>query len=122
MDDYYEKGKAINLDLARDIAAKNYQIRCELDINVDNHTLLAKFHTGNLPARPDTLKLALYHATRKGFDKVLRLTQTPDGSYQTMLPMLAPGRWYIEVSDKNWRLSGSHIFPESTQILLKPQE
>jgi hypothetical protein len=121
VDDYYEKGKAINLDLARDTAAKNYQLSCELDINFSKRVLQARLHTGNLPARPETLKLGLYHATRKGFDEVLTLTPTADGTYQASIPPLVPGHWYLELSDGDWRLSGSHIFPGSAQIILNPR-
>ena len=97
VDDYYQKGKEINLDLARDTAASQYQLNGILDIDSQNQTLRFSLNKGNLPSLPTELRAGLYHATRQGFDKNLVLSLTPEGSYYTALPDMPPGRWHVEI-------------------------
>ena len=39
VDDYYKRGKAINMDLARDAAAARYQLKASIDIDLQDNSV-----------------------------------------------------------------------------------
>lgn len=119
VDDYYERGKAINLDLARDAAGARYRLKASIDIDLrDNRVqLLLESATAELPK---TLTFSLLHPTQAGFDQVLTLQHTGDGVYSGSIDEVARGNWYLQLEADDWRLSGSMQIPQTQTTVLLP--
>ena len=119
VDDYYKRGKAINRDLARDEVAARYQLRATIDIDLrGNRTQLLL--EGALVALPETLTLSLLHATQPGHDQVITLEHAGGGVYNGAIDELARSKWYLQLEDDDWRLSGSMQIPLSKSLVLMP--
>jgi len=119
VDDYYTRGKAINVDLARDRAAARYGLQARIDI--DLQTNRAHVHL-EAPAgvRPEAVRLSLLHPTRAGHDQVLLLPRAADGRYSGAVAELMRGNWYLQLEAGDWRLSGSMQVPAPAPVLLLP--
>jgi hypothetical protein len=119
VDDYYKRGKAINVDLARDRAAARYglQARIDIDLQVNSAHLLL---TAPATIRPDVVQLSLLHPTRAGHDQVLLLQRAADGSYRGSIDELTRGNWYLQLEAGDWRLSGSMAVPAEAPVVLLP--
>jgi len=119
VDDYYKRGKAINMDLARDQAAATYAVRASLLLDAGLNVM----HVELTPVRgawPDTLQLAVMHPTRAGADQLVALRHTGSGQYSGRLDELADGHWYLQLSADDWRLSGTLQLPQQEPLLLVP--
>ena len=119
VDDYYRKGKEINLVLARDQAAARAGLRGELRLDGASQRVLVDLRTER-GALPPTLTLRWLHATRAGYDRTQALERGADGRYQTAFPELVPGHWYVQLEAADWRLQGSLRAPEETRLTLAP--
>ena len=121
VDDYYKRGKAINLDLARDQAAARYQLRADIDIDMrDNRVRLLLESSGAV--LPDTLTFSLLHPTRPGHDQVIVLQHVGDGVYRGSVDELARSNWYLQLEADDWRLSGRVPIPQTETAVLLPSE
>lgn len=120
LDDYYKKGKEINLTLARDQAA----LRAGLHADLLLESAAQQVHvtlTARQPERlPDEITLRWLHATRAGFDRSQTLARTAPGRYRAAFPELAPGHWYVQLEAQDWRLVGTLRVPQETRSALKP--
>ena len=117
VDDYYRRGKEINLDLARDRLAATEGRYASVhfaasELRVDLHS------NAPSPARLDT---QLLHATRQGNDRRLFLDRGSDGRYRAALGELAGGRYYVQLSADGWRLLGSFTVPGDNRVELSPR-
>lgn len=119
-DDYYEKGKQINLDLARDRAASSYRLQAVIQLNYQENSIRVRLDPGMLATRPASLQLAFHHATIKAHDFVIQLQTSAQGDYYALLPRLARGKWYVQLSDADWRMQNSLTVPDATQLTLTP--
>lgn len=119
VDDYYKRGKAINLDLARDTAAARYQLKASIDLDLrDNHMqLLLESATAEFPK---SLTFSLLHPTQAGYDQVITLQHTGDGVYSGSIHEVARGNWYLQLEADDWRLSGSMQIPQTQTTVLLP--
>jgi hypothetical protein len=121
VDDYYERGKEINLDLARDKAALrrgvNATISLESAANAVNIRLGAM--AGGWPAH---LRFSLLHPTRAGLDKVLDLVHAGSGYYRGTLAAPTQGHWYVLLEADDWRLFGTLHVPQTTPLQLVPAQ
>lgn len=117
VDDYYRQGKAINQVLKRDEAARSYSARAELTL-ADNEAVLTIAGTA---ATQSTLQLKFLHATRDVNDVTLTLERALDAHYRAALPPLSPGRWYVQLEGRDWRLLGSIALPRDRRLALAPQ-
>ena len=104
VDDYYNQGLEINRVLERDQAAVNQGIEARLQISREQHALRL-FLSGNENFQPPAqVNVSFLHATRSGFDRKI-LASSKDGNlYQAELPVLVPGRWYIQIETQSWRI------------------
>jgi len=119
VDDYYKRGKAINMDLARDEAAARYDLQASLLLDPVGRIL----HVELSPVAgswPDTLLLDVMHPTRAGADQRVALRHTGSGGYQGHLDALADGHWYVQLSADDWRLSGTLLIPQEAPLRLVP--
>lgn len=104
-DDYYKQGKAINMTLTRDAAAKSLGYRAQLAMTADGQLTL-KF--AEAAPTSQTLRLTLHHPTRAGFDRQVLLAHSADGSYRAAMPAIDASRWSMTLEDEpsTWRLTG----------------
>lgn len=109
VDDYYREGKAINLQLARDDAARSLGLAAELAHGPGDETrVLLRSSPGAV--LPPFVRLRLVHATRADLDRELVLAAAGDGLYVATLSGLpARGRWNVVLEDpqRRWRLVGA---------------
>jgi len=119
VDDYYKRGKAINMDLARDEAAARHQLKASIDIDLRNNRvqLLLESAAGELP---EVLKFSLLHSTQPGHDQVIMLQHTGAGLYSGPVDELTRGKWYLQLEADDWRLSGRLQIPQTETTILLP--
>jgi hypothetical protein len=119
VDDYYERGKEINLDLARDKAALQHGMTATVQLDVAGNAVNIRLAmTGN--NWPDRIRFSLLHPTRAGHDVVIDLLHAGSGEYHGSLPAPTAGHWYVQLEADDWRLSGTLLVPQSTALVLVP--
>lgn len=121
VDDYYKRGKAINLDLARDQAAANYKLEAVLRIDSQNGqvtvTLISRDHL-----QPEHVRLLLLHPTRAGYDQNVLLKPAGEGIYRGTLSPVASANWHVQLAADDWRLAGRMELPQAAPHRLGPQD
>lgn len=120
VDDYYEQGKAINRELARDHEAMKSGLGGALVIAPANNAVELDLHAASGFEPPQQLRLAFMHTTRDGNDRVLTATRGAAWHYSAPLPEFVPGRYRVQVETPRWRLVGSLHVPGETRIALDP--
>jgi hypothetical protein len=121
VDDYYKRGKAINLDLARDEAAVQYGLTAALTLDMQENRVQLALGSNN-DMQPAELRLSVLHPTQPGRDQVIRLTPIAATTYRGGLQALADGRWYLQLEADDWRLSGSVTIPVTGPVILSAGE
>ena len=120
-DDYYKKGKEINLDLARDDFAFDNEISAKIAIDNETGIVGITLVSNKAYVFPDTLGLAFLHPTQSNQDRKLLLERGPDGRFFANLKRpLKDGRWYVRVSEKNWRLQKKFVSPREHPVQIRP--
>ena len=119
VDDYYKRGKAINVDLARDRAAAHYGLQAEIAIDLRSNHVQLQLDAPDA-VRPDAVRLSLLHPTRAGHDQVLLLQRAADGGYSSGMDELTRGNWYLLLEAGDWRLFGSMQVPATGPVVLSP--
>jgi len=122
VDDYYKKGKEINLSLARDQAAARLGLTAQLQLDATAQQVVVELSARDNARLPDRVTLQWLHATRSGFDRAQELARGQDNRYRAAFPELAPGHWYVQLEAQDWRLQGSLHAPAETRIDFKPSE
>ena len=120
VDDYYWRGKEINRVLSRDDAAATKAIKAELFFDFDRGVVSVELRARDGVILPHTVQFALLHATRAGLDRTLELNRTPQGNYHGLVPVLASGRWYIQIEAEDWRLTGAMRVPHQPSVRIVP--
>jgi len=120
VDDYYQKGKEINMSLARDHAAAQHGLRAGVTLDTAKQNVVVQLSVSKGKPLPDTLDLRWLHATRAGFDRKQSLMRSPDGRYRGAFPELAAGHWYVQIEAQDWRLHGSLRIPGEVRLQLVP--
>ncbi len=119
-DDYYRRGKEINLVLARDQAAATRGLQGRVELDDAKHQLLIRLTARAQATIPDNVELKFLHATRSGIDHIMILARQSDGSYHAPLPQLAQGHWNVQLAAQDWRLVGSLRIPKERGLDLRP--
>jgi hypothetical protein len=131
VDDYYRKGKQINLVLARDQFAHELGLAAGLSL-VAGPSLVADQSlddSGRVEIRFDPevsvipgerIELRLVHATRPGLDQDLIFENHQLHLFEAELQLPGPGRWNIFLQTADWRLTGSLQYPQDRQARLTP--
>lgn len=120
VDDYYKKGKAVNLELSKFKQAKALYLHADLTIKDGIITLnFTKGDHRNAPA----LKLAFYHTTLKEKDLDLVLTPNANGGFSTVTEKLLDERYtvFIEPMDGSWKLKETISLPYDGVFKIKPE-
>ncbi len=122
-DDYYKQGMAINRDLHRDAQAQEMALSAELEMNETDGLIRVNlaFDKGALESYPDVLQLKLQYATHDHNDVHLELNHGQADQYIGMVRQpLIQGKWYIELSQGEWRLNGAMDVSQQVKVLLTP--
>ena len=120
VDDYYQKGKEINLSLARDRTAEQLGLHASVHLDSAKQEVVVKLNATQPSSLPEKLDARWLHATRAGFDHTQTLARSADGFYRAAFPELPPGHWYLQIETRDWRLQGSLSVPSDTRFELKP--
>ena len=120
VDDYYQKGKEINLSLARDRNAQQLGLHARVHLDSAKQEVVVKLSARQPALLPEKLDARWLHATRAGFDHTQTLVRSADGIYRAAFPELPPGHWYLQIETSEWRLQGSLSVPSDTRLELKP--
>ena len=81
VDDYYKRGKTINLELARDRAAAHYQLSALFQIDSQGGQITVTLDSRD-HLQPRHIRLLLLHPTRAGNDQVVLLVAGRGGCLQ----------------------------------------
>ena len=119
VDDYYTKGKEINLVVAREEAAFGYQLAASFNLDASSGQIITRLQANESLVWPERVELQLMHATRPGFDQTLMLVRSDSGEYRSPLPELVSGRWHVQLAADDWRLLGSMQQPETSILELQ---
>lgn len=103
VDDYYKKGKGINLELSRYQAAAEQNIAFTLSVSDTAINLTSLNHNVDEPQ----LKLRFVHATLADKDFAVKVVKIHEDTYQVALPkQFHPSKWTVFLEDINsqWRV------------------
>lgn len=109
IDDYYKQGLEINLVLERDKAAIRHGLQAKLSFV--NQSVQLQLDKNSDYVLPKQITLHFSHHTRPGFDQELILNRISDNIYQSKIPELVAGEWYIQIAADDWRLLQSIKMP-----------
>lgn len=112
VDDYYKQGLGINRTLGRSDAAARLGITAEIHLADGRVRVLLGAAGGG------ALILQLAHPTRAGLDQRIPLTQVRPGVYEGRVQPLRPGRWYVLLEQRDWRLAGEWTLPAAGALTL----
>lgn len=106
VDDYYNKGKAINTELRRDKAAADLGITAQVMFAADGRTVT--INTTSTKPLPDTLTLRIVHPAQDDFDAITEVHKSAGNQYTGSLPkgLAKANHWYVQLEDKanQWRV------------------
>lgn len=119
VDDYYEEGRAINLQLTRE--AKAIDLGIAFNAYIEGDELAFRF-TEYEPEQRTALHVVFYHPTLDAKDMDLRVPHTGDGWYRATLPREISGHWriIIEPYDQQWRVAHNFQLPHEGTLYLEP--
>ncbi|MFN4237480.1 MAG: FixH family protein [Vogesella sp.] len=117
-DDYYKRGKDINLELTRDKAAVNLGISAQAMFSDDRQSV--RILTSSKKPLQGDLVFTLLHPTRQQDDQQPALQRQGDNLYQASIKAGNAKHWYLRLEDKagTWRLQGEWRPDESAMVQL----
>jgi len=126
VDDYYARGKAINLTLERDLAAQRRGLTAIVTLSPGaggaGQAIEVAMTALDLASLPATLRLAFLHSTHGGADVQVELQRAAPGLYRALLPPLAHGKFYLQIEAEDWRLVGALRQPAQSVTSLGPAQ
>lgn len=121
VDDYYRKGKGINLVLTRDKHAAKLGLNGHADYDPKNRQVIISIRSSLGMLSPENIRLQLLHTTRGKIDVDEELSITQQGNYFLTLPQaLAQGGWIVQISTPAWRIHGKIAVPGTYSSPLAP--
>lgn len=120
VDDYYRQGKEINRILDRDKTAASMGLSAIARFNRDEGKVEVVFRARSGFRHPDSIKLKMIHATRSDLDYELLLPHLGDGRYIQNVSSPAQGKWYLQIGDDVWRITG-HMSHDEASVILGPE-
>lgn len=120
VDDYYKKGKAINLELSKFDKAKALYLHG--DLTADTDFVKFAFTKGDY-SKVTALKASFYHRTIKKYDFNVNLLANANGEFTAILENAHPGAYtiFIEPMDGSWKLKEKLQLPSDTVIKVSPE-
>ncbi|MGR5064912.1 FixH family protein [Photobacterium sp. DNB22_13_2] len=119
-EDYYKKGKAINLDLSRLRVADALNLKAKLAVNDNDINVF--FNKGDLANYPN-LRVTFTHRTLANKDFTQMVSADLSGTYRFESSQVLDGPWFVELEpfDGDWMLQGRVNLPTSDPISLYGQ-
>lgn len=114
-DEYYKKGKAINLDLSKYRKAKELNLAFNATFTSEDFILKSiTSDTEELAA----IKVNLYHPTQDVKDRVFMITADAAGNYRHRFEKEISGPWDMTISafDNSWKIKKRISLPSSESI------
>ncbi|UTV29124.1 FixH family protein [Photobacterium atrarenae] len=120
-EDYYKKGKAINLDLSRLRVADALKLKAS--VQVAETDVVVNFTKGELKSYPN-LRVTFTHRTLANKDFTQMVSADMKGTYRFNAPEALQGPWFVELEpfDGDWMLQGRVTLPSSDPISLYGQD
>lgn len=116
IDDYYDAGKSINLQLAkyREAALRNL----DASILIAGNKAIVRFTENKI--MDESIHLDFYHPTLGSHDFAVDAERSGELLYVATLPITPDGRWRLTVSDQSqeWRLRANVTLPAEQEIKL----
>ena len=119
IDDYYKKGKQINLVLARDKFAHELGLSAGFSITETGRVEI-RFDPGISVIPGEEIELRLVHATRPGLDQRVLFDNNRLRLLEADLQLSGQGRWNLFLQTQDWRLTGSLQYPQTRSARLQP--
>lgn len=109
-EDYYKKGKGINIDISKMNVARDLGLNAT--ISSDNNTVVISFNKGELRHFP-ALTATFTHRTLPDRDFTKLLTADAKGNYRLTPENSIQGPWFVELEphNKEWMIQGRVEFP-----------
>jgi len=121
VDDYYKKGKAINLDLTRDKNAQDLGMTGQVIYQPETNIMKIELASKNPMPLNETIDIDIMHATLGRMDINQKFVTTPETHYQIRIPTeLAKGGWIIQIGNKQWRIHGRIDVPTNYSTTMNP--
>ncbi|WP_367986425.1 FixH family protein [Vibrio sp. NTOU-M3] len=116
-EDYYKKGKGINIDLSKINIAK--ELKLGASVYSDGNDIVIRFDKGELEHYP-AITAMFAHRTLPDRDFSKLLTSDAKGMYRFTLKQELQGPWFIELTPHNseWLIQGRVGFPSSSPTQL----
>jgi hypothetical protein len=117
-DDYSKEGRGINMEIARDQAARDLGLSAELAFK--DRQIKLSVDTTNGQADYPYLILNLFHPTIAERDRTVQFRAVGEGQYVANLNQSIKGRWYFDLRDpdNDWRLKGESNLPSERPLTL----
>jgi hypothetical protein len=126
VDDYYARGKAINVLIERDLAAQRRGLTAIATLSPAGsgagQAIEVALTALDIASVPATLRLAVLHSTHGGADVQVELQRALPGLYRAVLPPLARGKFYLQIEAEDWRLVGALRQPAESVTSLVPAQ
>ncbi|MFG0606084.1 FixH family protein [Vibrio mimicus] len=115
-EDYYKKGKGINIDLTKINVAKDLGLHAK--VHSDGTMVIIEFDKGQLDHFP-AIQAMFAHRTLPDRDFSQLVTADAKGIYRVKLESELQGPWFIELTphDEQWLVQGRVTFPSSSTEL-----
>jgi uncharacterized protein len=116
VDDYYKRGLAVNMDLSRDLAAKDAGLYAKTTIDVANKRVTLGLV--NAPMTLNNLTLTLSRASVAGHDQIVTLQLTnrqgDESVFVGPIKSLDVGKWYVTIEEPSraWRLMSTIVIKD----------
>lgn len=109
-EDYYKKGKGINVDLSKINEAKRYHLQAA--VLSEGSDIVIELKKGSLAHYP-ALQIMFAHRTLPDRDFTQLVTADFQGHYRIKLEEALSGPWFLELSpyDNEWLIQGRVNFP-----------
>lgn len=116
-EDYYKKGKGINVDITKINVAK--ELNLSASVSSDGNSIVIQFDKGDLDHYP-AITAMFAHRTLPDRDFSKMITSDAKGAYRFVLDHELQGPWFIELTphDKKWLVQGRVTFPSSSPVQL----
>ncbi|MBD1556839.1 hypothetical protein HC752_07805 [Vibrio sp. S9_S30] len=109
-EDYYKKGKAINIDISKQNVARDLSLSAT--VSTSSNRIIIDFNKGQLEQFP-ALVVSFSHRTLADRDFSHTLSANGLGQYVISLENEIDGPWFVKVEphDKKWLIQGKVTFP-----------
>lgn len=116
-EDYYKKGKGINVDISRVSTAK--ELGLSAAVSSEGNTIVVQFEKGQFDHYP-AITAMFAHRTLPDRDFTQLITSDARGYYRLTLENELQGPWFIELTphDEKWLIQGRVEFPTMSFVPL----